>query len=71
MHVLRHTFASACLSAGVDIRTLADWLGHADPAFTLRVYGHLMPAASDRGRKAIDAFFQNSEQSALNVPSEN
>lgn len=56
LHVLRHTFASACLSGGVDIRTLAEWLGHDDPGFTLRVYTHLMPSASDRGRKAVDAF---------------
>jgi hypothetical protein len=29
-------------------------LGHADPGFTLRVYGHLMPDAADRVRAAID-----------------
>jgi integrase len=68
MHVLRHTFASACLSQGVDIRTLADWLGHEDPPFTLRTYAHLMPAAAERGRKAIDAFFAVREQSAPKVP---
>jgi integrase len=27
IHVLRHTAASAWLAGGVDIRTLADWLG--------------------------------------------
>lgn len=57
IHVLRHTFASACLSEGVDVVTLAEWLGHEDPAFTLRVYGHLMSSASGKGRAAIDAFF--------------
>jgi integrase len=70
MHVLRHTFASACLSQGVDIRTLAAWLGHEDPAFTLRIYAHLMPSASGRGRRAIDAFFAIPEPSARKVPSE-
>ncbi|MGH3390984.1 MAG: tyrosine-type recombinase/integrase [Actinomadura sp.] len=70
MHVLRHTFASACLSQGVDVRTLADWLGHEDPGFTLRTYAHLMPAAAERGRRAIDAFFTIPEQSAPKVPSE-
>lgn len=57
MHVLRHTAASAWLSAGVDIRTVAEYLGHSDPGFTLRTYTHLMPDAADRARKAMDAFF--------------
>lgn len=72
MHILRHTFASACLALGVDIRTLADDLGHSDPAFTLRVYAHLMPDAGDRTRRAVDAWFTeevNAPASALHVPS--
>lgn len=69
-HVLRHTAASAWLASGVDIRTVAEYLGHSDPGFTLRVYSHLMPNAADRARKAMDAFFHGaSSASALNVPS--
>lgn len=37
-HWLRHTFATSMISAGVDVRTVAAWLGHSDPGFTLRVY---------------------------------
>ncbi|MEU8310541.1 tyrosine-type recombinase/integrase [Actinomadura sp. NPDC048955] len=48
MHVLRHTAPSAWLAMGVDIRTVAEYLGHADPGFTLRTYAHLMPNAADR-----------------------
>jgi len=69
MHGLRHTFASACLAGGVDIRTLADWLGHSDPGFTLRTYTHLMPSAADRGRQALAAFWSGGAASALDVPS--
>jgi integrase len=54
-HALRHYFASALLANGVDVRTLAEYLGHDDPGFTLRVYSHLMPSAADRARQAIDA----------------
>jgi integrase len=54
MHALRHHYASALLEAGVSIRAVADYLGHADPGFTLRVYAHLMPEAEDRARAAID-----------------
>lgn len=72
MHILRHTFASACLAEGVDVRTLAEFLGHANPAFTLQVYSHLMPDAGDRTRRAIGRFFAGelSPASALDVPSE-
>lgn len=55
MHALRHYFASALLEAGVSIRAVADYLGHADPGFTLRIYAHLMPQAEDRARAAMDA----------------
>ena len=56
-HALRHHYASVLLEAGVSIRALADYLGHSDPGFTLRVYTHLMPAAEDRARQAVDAAY--------------
>lgn len=56
-HALRHHFASVLLDAGVSIRALAEYLGHTDPGFTLRVYTHLMPASEDRARQAIDSAF--------------
>ncbi|WP_414507377.1 tyrosine-type recombinase/integrase [Streptomyces sp. NEAU-L66] len=34
MHSLRHLFASEAINEGVDVYTLADLLGHEDPAFT-------------------------------------
>lgn len=71
-HALRHTAASAWLGAGVDIRTVAEYLGHSDPGFTLRTYTHLMPDAADRARKAMDAFFAKGASGAscaLDVPS--
>lgn len=72
MHVLRHTAASAWLAEGVDVRTVAEYLGHDDPGFTLRVYGHLMPNAADRARKAMNVFFEGVADAscALDVPSE-
>lgn len=71
-HALRHTAASAWLAAGVDILTVAKYLGHKDAGFTLRTYTHLMPNAADRARKAMDAFFVEGGadvSSALVVPS--
>jgi len=66
MHVLRHTAASAWLAAGVDVVSVAAWLG--DTVKTvLETYAHLMPDADDRGRKAMDVFFS---RSAPDVPAE-
>ena len=41
-HTFRHTCASLLFEAEKNVRQVADWLGHADPAFTLRTYVHLM-----------------------------
>ncbi|MGW7537536.1 tyrosine-type recombinase/integrase [Amycolatopsis sp. NPDC054798] len=60
-HALRHFYASALLDAGESIRALAEYLGHADPAFTLRVYTHLMPTSSERTRRAIDEVFRRKD----------
>jgi integrase len=54
MHALRHFYASVLLDAGESIRALAEYLGHADPGFTLRVYTHLMPASEERTKRAVD-----------------
>ncbi|TKK88354.1 hypothetical protein FDA94_13705 [Herbidospora galbida] len=42
------------LAGAVSVKDLAEYPGHADPGFTLRVYAHLMPGSHDRARKAID-----------------
>lgn len=42
LHELRHLFATACVEAGVDFRTLADWLGHQDGGrLAAETYSHL------------------------------
>ncbi|MER5627148.1 tyrosine-type recombinase/integrase [Streptosporangium sp. NPDC002544] len=53
-HALRHHFASVLLADGVDIRGLAEFLGHEDPGFTLRTYAHFMPSGEERMRKAVE-----------------
>src|SRR5439155_3783573 len=39
-HDLRHTTATVMLAQGIDVRTVADVLGHSDVATTLRTYVH-------------------------------
>jgi hypothetical protein len=41
-HSFRHTCASLLFAAGRDVKQVSAWLGHADAAFTLRTYVHLM-----------------------------
>jgi integrase len=43
-HVFRHTCASLLFEAGRNVEKVQEWLGHADPEFTLRTYVHLMDA---------------------------
>jgi len=43
-HTFRHTCASLLFAKGRNIKQVSDWLGHADPAFTLRTYVHLLDA---------------------------
>jgi integrase len=43
-HSFRHTCASLLFEAGRNVKQVAEWLGHTDPAFTLRTYVHLMDA---------------------------
>lgn len=39
-HVLRHTFATNCIEAGMDIKSLSELLGHASVEITLNKYVH-------------------------------
>ena len=40
VHALRHTFATNCVRAGVDLRTLSELLGHTKVSFTMQLYVH-------------------------------
>jgi integrase len=46
-HKLRHTFASILVAIGKDPTYVMQQLGHTDPAFTLRVYAHVMRRSGD------------------------
>jgi len=48
---LRHFSATELVAAGVDVRTVAGRMGHADPSMTLRVYSH---RRAQRDREAAD-----------------
>lgn len=39
-HTIRHTFASRCIEAGMDVKTLSEILGHSSVSTTLNIYVH-------------------------------
>jgi len=43
IHDLRHTYASLLIEAGKELQYIQQQLGHHSAAFTLSVYGHLLP----------------------------
>jgi integrase len=67
-HVTRHTFASVVLAEGETITQLAAWLGHSDPAFTLRTYVHFMPKSGKRAMAALGAWVAQVAPSGSDSP---
>lgn len=59
IHDTRHLHTSLMLAAGVNIRVLSQRLGHFDPAFTMRVYGHLLDNADAEGVQAFSVGLKN------------
>ena len=54
LHDARHSCASIMHAQAVPIAVISAWLGHADPAFTLRTYVH----AQNNALKAAAAILQ-------------
>ena len=52
-HDLRHTFATRCVAAGMDVETLSSILGHATPSITLDVYATVDPSAKRQAKVLI------------------
>lgn len=55
-HSLRHTFATNCISLGIDYKIVSELLGHSNINTTLNLYVH--PRIEDK-RKCIDLIYNN------------
>jgi integrase/recombinase XerD len=54
LHKFRSTFATRCLWANVDLRTVQQWLGHSDMESTMR---YLKPSRSQQVREKVNQIF--------------
>jgi integrase/recombinase XerD len=54
LHKFRATFATWALWAGVDLRTVQQWLGHSDVESTM---SYLKPSRSQQVRKKVNEIF--------------
>lgn len=50
----RHFFASNCLSNGIPITDVAEWMGHKSLDITFKIYRHLMPGSIGKAAQVLD-----------------
>ena len=69
-HDLRHLFATRCIESGVDIPTVAKWLGHKDGGvLAMQTYGHLRDGHSaNMAQKVIFGEVANPDVGSLPKP---
>jgi integrase len=65
MHAARHVFASFAIAAGVNAKALSTYMGHANIAITLDLYGHLMPGNEDDAAGLLDGYFARQPESTV------
>ena len=56
-HDLRHTFATASLEHGMDVKTLATIIGHVSSSTTLNIYAHVTDEMQRAAAAKIDRGF--------------
>ncbi|MER5775114.1 tyrosine-type recombinase/integrase [Streptomyces sp. NPDC002039] len=54
IYSLRHFFASNCLTNGIPITDVADWMSHKSLDITFKIYRHLMPGSIGKAAKILD-----------------
>ena len=60
LHECRHTYASYMIAAGVNVKALQSYLGHATIAITLDTYGHMLPGNEEEAASLLDASLDSS-----------
>jgi integrase len=55
LHDLRHSYATAALSAGIPAKVVSERLGHANVSITLDTYSHVLPSLQEDAAAAVAA----------------
>ena len=61
-HDLRHTAASILISNGMDLRSVAGVLGHANPSTTLNIYSYFFKSKNQEAANIMENILANSAQ---------
>ncbi len=61
IHDLRHAMATHWLASGVSPKVVSERLGHSSVAFTLQVYGHVLPNQQAEAAERVAAALLNDE----------
>ncbi len=59
LHDLRHTHATLLLKAGVHVKVVSERLGHANVAFTMNVYQHVLPGMQAAAADTFSLLLRN------------
>ena len=57
-HSLRHIFITNCISKDIPIKTVMDWVGHADMKTTMLIYAEVNKEKNKNEYKKIDTMFK-------------
>jgi integrase len=60
LHTCRHTCASFLIAAGVNVKAVQAFMGHANISVTLDLYGHLLPGSEAQAATLLEAFLARS-----------
>lgn len=64
LHDLRHTHATLLLKAGVHVKVVSERLGHANVAFTMNVYQHVLPSMQAEAADTFSLLLRNERNKA-------
>jgi integrase len=62
LHDARHLHVSLLVKHGLDAKTIADRVGHTNPAFTLRQYTHIFDAQRRAAAVPLSELLQDDEE---------
>ena len=62
LHDLRHSYATAALSAGIAAKVVSERLGHASVAITLDTYSHVHPALQEEAAHTVASLILGSDR---------